>query len=94
MVSAAPSSTKLTGQHLVDAFMGDLRAYLQKTPTKTIKATKQVIVETVVRESPRLRDCNIDHLRQQLQMALNAPCRQHYGLRYQVDGNQLRVVVV
>lgn len=94
MVSAAPSRTQLTGPALVDAFMEDFRSYLMMTPTRSIKATKQVIVETVVRESPRLQHCNIDHLRMQLQMALNAPCRLHYGLRYERIGDQLKVVVV
>jgi hypothetical protein len=88
------TTRKLSGQALVEAFVEELIEYLEKTPTGSIKATKQVIVETIVRESSRLQDCNIDNLRKQLQMALQAPCREHLGLRFWHIGNELQVVLV
>jgi hypothetical protein len=93
MSLAISTTNKLAGQELVEAFVEDFKEYLMKTPTRSITATKQVIVETIVRESPRLQHCNIDHLRQQLQMALGAPCRHHLGLRFQQIKNELDVVV-
>lgn len=92
MVSAAPSTTQ--GQTTVMHFMEDLALCLESEPGKVLKGTKQSIVEHVVRRSDRLQAGNVMNLTKQLLLALNAPCHQKWGVRYQsMGGNQLKVML-